>query len=256
MRTEYVTESEARIDWAEAAMTLVDELIDRYLCSDPVDAIRHVSRSGNEAHIRYERSVNAPPPIQLRFAVGDVIHNIRSTADNLIWGLGQEYGWDEKLGLTFGTKKKQFEKNVLPNYLCLPANVVKWIVSIQPFTTAPKPHPAASKSLLYVLHELWNRDKHRAPTLVVASEHTELPKDPSFIEIVHPLGDASNNAEILTAKTRWDEHEQFNLTFNHFVAFDQLNIAGSLEEVAGVLRHQIAYFRKTVIPLIDSARPK
>ena len=109
MIADFVTEAEARIEWADSATTRVESMVAGYLCSSPADAIRYVSRSGNEAHFRYERSVAVLPSIQLRFAVGDVIHNIRSTADNLIWGLGQEYGCSDWLSLKFREERKRVD---------------------------------------------------------------------------------------------------------------------------------------------------
>lgn len=123
-----------------------------------------------DAAERYTLKITARPPTHLRFPVGDAIHNLRATLDNLVWGLGQLCGEPPGSGIAFPVceSPEEFERRgrrSLGNHLSRAA--VDLVRSLQPFTmTDPRRH------VLWVLNKLSNQDKHDMPNLVMTrSEH-------------------------------------------------------------------------------------
>ena len=73
---------ERRIDWAEQRLTELWAAMDAYLAHEPVDV--QVEDAGPGSYV-FRGYVREQPPDELSLLVGDFIHNLRASLDNLIW---------------------------------------------------------------------------------------------------------------------------------------------------------------------------
>ncbi len=214
-----------------------------------------MKRKGEDAHFSYVLRIYSQPPPEIRFAAGDVIHNLRATIDNLIWGIGQVFRAHNNLGLEFYRSETSFRDCYLPKIRKLPEPIRDWIESIQPYDGR---HYI---KLLNVLHHLWNRDKHRAPTLMnAAGIITTLGDSGAMIpfremRFFHPSG-LKDQQQIGTAIALWELRGDCIPKFSPLVAFDEsgpvgMNIVGNPESVVDYLRHIQEYIFTQVIPKFE-----
>lgn len=208
-----------RLDWARAGIDRFEELANAFLATKPYEVLPHMKHKGKFAQISYVIKLHRQLVPELRFAAGDVIHNLRSVVDNLVWGLGQRFKASNLLGLEFLDPTS----DQLPLYLVeihkLPKPIYDWILSVQPGDRADDHH------ILHRLHNLWNRDKHRTPVLVAGASHTaglrgsELPYLGRFQTF--QIKGAKDNEKIAEALVVWEQRRNFNPVFSPKVAFDR-----------------------------------
>lgn len=102
-------------------------------------------------------------PETLSFVVGDCIHDLRATLDNLISQLGLTYGYPLKTELSFPISPNTTAFN---NRM---AQLMRFPPDIRAEFQAVQPHDAAGRlnahHVVWVLDKLWNMDKHRFPPL-------------------------------------------------------------------------------------------
>lgn len=113
--------------------------------------------------------ITREPPARMGAIIGDIVHNLRSALDYLVWELvSAQSGDPERLGkpypqfpiYTDPTKwdpagKKSVMRGVSP----AAAEKLKAVQPFNPIPTILGQHP------LLRLHDLWNRDKHRTITV-------------------------------------------------------------------------------------------
>ena len=103
-----------------------------------------------------------PATLQLQF--GTVLHHLRSTCENLIFGLGIDFGVKGIKRLQFpvflGTKDFEQWKNA---HVGFPAEVTDILEKLQPFNSYERANTRYDgvSNCLYILNQLSNRDKHR-----------------------------------------------------------------------------------------------
>ena len=159
-RGDYVHLAKLRLDWASAGIDRLEVLVDSFLATKPCEVIANMKRERDNARISYVLRIYSQPPPTIRFAVGDVVHNLRATLDNLVWGVGQVFKADDNLGLEFHSSQAKFRDLYLPKLSKLPDSIRHWITSIQPY------HRRNYIVIPHRLNQLWNRDKHRTPTVI------------------------------------------------------------------------------------------
>jgi hypothetical protein len=154
-----------------------------YVRSGPYDVVSEVNRETGECVFRLQ--VLKEPPVTLSHVVGDCVHNLRSTLDHLAWELARLHGqpsrprgiafpiFEVEDGLQYSFRKKGIEMiaEVLPA-------AHPEIEALQPYHRwqDPKDHP------LWILHELWNIDKHREIHLLgMLAKKSELAVTPMTI---------------------------------------------------------------------------
>lgn len=97
------------------------------------------------------------------FIVGDIVHDLRATLDNVISDLGLTYGYDPKTRLAFPiTPNIAAFNRALAGLMRFPSEIREEFRAVQPHDSSGRLIPF---HLLWVLNELWNGDKHRAPLL-------------------------------------------------------------------------------------------
>src|SRR5919106_5295207 len=164
--SDYIHLATLRLDWASAGIDRLEELVNSFLATKPCEVVSRMHREGQNARINYVLRVHEQPPPTVSFATGDVIHNLRATLDNLVWGVGQICKANDRLGLEFHDSADTFRDCYLPQISVLPQPIQDWITSIQPHLRGYRP------VFFYELHNLWNRDKHRTPTLICTTGNT------------------------------------------------------------------------------------
>ena len=254
-RDDYVHLAKLRLDWASAGIDRLEEIIDSFLATKPCKVITSVKREGEDAHISYVLRVHSQPPPTIRFAVGDVVHNLRATLDNLVWGVGQVYKADNRLGLEFHNSKSRFRDCYLPKITKLPDPIRDWITSMQPYHRRHYPY------LFHHLNILWNRDKHRTPTVINTAGVTGTlgysgDQTPLKSMTFYHIGGQKDQEEIASAIIPWERWSEFKPEFSTLVAFNVdgpigLNIAGRPESVVEYLRHIQWYILGRVVPKFE-----
>src|SRR5918996_1941036 len=87
--SDYIHLATLRFDWASAGIDRLEELVNSFLATKPCEVVSRMHREGQNARINYVLRVHEQPPPTVSFATGDVIHNLRATLDNLVWGVGR-----------------------------------------------------------------------------------------------------------------------------------------------------------------------
>ncbi|MCH8745606.1 MAG: hypothetical protein IIB31_08165 [Chloroflexi bacterium] len=214
-----------------------------------------MKREGENARINYVLRIHEQPPTAIRFAVGDVVHNLRSTLDNLVWGVGQVFKARNNFGLEFHDCESTFRDLYLPQISKLPNPIRDWITSIQPYQRG---HYIV---LFHRLHNLWNRDKHRSPTVISIAGATSTlgysGDTTPLREMTFPWGSGQKDQQqIASAIVPWERRREFKPEFSLLVAFDEAgsvgqNILGRPESVVEYLRHIQKYILTNVIPKFE-----
>ncbi len=254
-RDDYVHLAKLRLDWASAGIDRLEVLVDAFLATKPCEVVTSVKRKGQDAHFCYVLHLHSQPPPTIRFAAGDVIHNLRATLDNLVWGVGKVYKAHDNLGLEFFDCKPEFLERYAPKISKLPQPIRDWIASVQPY------HRRHYIKLFRVLNHLWNRDKHRTPTVIntsgvsgtlgYAGDTTPL-KSMTFYRV----SGQKDHQKIASAIVPWERRDDFKPEFSLMVAFNEngpagLDIAGPPEGVVDYLRHVQRYIPTRVIPKFE-----
>ena len=144
----YVDLARRRLAWSGEGIDRLEALIDSFIATKPSEVITSVIREGEDAHISYVLQIYRQPTPELRFAVGEVVHNLRATLDNLVWGAGQDANANDRLGLEFHDAETKFQRFYLPKIARLPEPIRDWIESVQPYQ--PR-----SNVLCHRLNSLW-----------------------------------------------------------------------------------------------------
>lgn len=107
-----------------------------------------------------------PPPLPLRLHIGECIHNLRATLDNIMWELGRAVRDPPPDNLDFPVCwTEQKWRDASAKLAAIPMIAHDVVRRAQPY---PTPEPDRAETPLYVLNRLWNEDKHRAPAIVLA----------------------------------------------------------------------------------------
>jgi hypothetical protein len=116
---------------------------------------------------------NEPAPVNdWSLAIGEYIHNLRSSLDNLAFALARLQqdppSNPNVISFPIFQDKSQFEKKARPRLNQLPAEAASLIEMIQPFQRDGSPALGTPESdALILLQWLNNTDKHRIPSLVL-----------------------------------------------------------------------------------------
>lgn len=141
------------------------------------------------------------PSLRWATMIGDVVHNLASALDNLVWELAQaskdvwpaepppaassrdrrafQQHWN-RLGFPYTKERSQWRENT-ERYLVFVNPVFHTILEqAQPFHAWENRGQDAEHHPFWILHELWNRDKHRALNLGLAAIGCQ------GVQIIHP----------------------------------------------------------------------
>jgi hypothetical protein len=169
----------------------------RFRDQNPYRVTRALERGGRE-HV-YRVEIVAAPPRCLGAIVGDVVHNLRSALDSIVFdlSLGERPDLSEgerrSTGFPIATDARSF-KPVPIRFLSADQRAV--IESVQPFRTLPA-KPELEE--LVMVRDLNNWDKHRqvlvVPAFSMGSVH-RVPTPAPVEETTHPIGPIESGAEL------------------------------------------------------------
>jgi hypothetical protein len=171
-------ESKERIEWARQLIDLLRPLTRQLIEEEPDAFFYDLDPSSGWWTLRLKQK---PVPAEISFMIGDILHNLRSTLDHLVWQLTIANGHTPP---PFPLPKKSQWANIqfpiidTPNGFADGARKSLWGVSeqsrdhiekCQPYNHATQPDDV---SMLTLLRELSNIDKHRLPNVAVSWLHT------------------------------------------------------------------------------------
>jgi hypothetical protein len=144
-----------------------------------------------------------PVPDELRLIIGDCLHNLRSALDNLAYQLAiRHHGsrplpdrFDRRSEFPIFGERKWRERERRDKIGCIHPDAQAIIKRLQPHNRGNK----FTSDPLWMLHELNNMDKHRAPhiTQVAVSAWADFPDAPHLPGTIHlNLGPFEDGAEI------------------------------------------------------------
>jgi|SRR5579862_53480 len=123
----------------------------------------------------------APIPDDVKFIIGDCVHSLRASLDNLIYSLCPP-GRGKHAEFVLADTRADWRRWRY-RVKCLPYRAFGTLYKLQPFH--PQQGPDPKWNALWVLNRLWNDDKHRAPHVAMgvadaASIDAEVPIFPVF----------------------------------------------------------------------------
>lgn len=152
MRAEPILEALTKTEWAEAQTNYLSQRIRAFFSSDPFEMVSHLDE------LRDERVWNLklvkPLPRELAVDAGAILHSLRSPLDQILGAVVAQNGRSESgEGFPFGRTRDHFEAE-LQKQKKLPDAAKELIREAEPYL--------GGNNLLWGLHELNRKDKHRA----------------------------------------------------------------------------------------------
>jgi len=249
---DYVHLAKLRLDWAEVGINRLEMLVDNFLSSNPSELSTTVNQEGKTAHITYTLRVFSQPSPEIRFAAGDVIHNLRATLDNLVSGIRKNYKSRKKISLEFKKSKNEFLKYYVPQIEVLPKPIYDWIESIQPF------HRGHYIKSFHILNQLWNLDKHNESIIILTAglANTGV-KDYHFsvkMQFNVRASGQKDQEKIVEAFVPWERRNDYKPGFEPIVAFDKNGPVGL--DIMKRPRNVVPYLRSVHRNIVAEVIPK
>ena len=161
-----------KLNRAHEHLAALRQAHDAYLGTKPFVADQVFKPEGSE--IIFVGRVLRPPPLRIGVIIGDLIHNLRSALDHLVWQLVLDNGETPTRDNQFPvcTRRELWGKAREQSLAGIRDGHAELIERVQPFQSV-KPGNAP----LARLHKLWNEDKHRVVMTVLAAtrDDTDVP---------------------------------------------------------------------------------
>jgi hypothetical protein len=115
--------------------------------------------------------VTRTPPLRIGTILGDIVHNLRSTLDHLVWQMVLEHSGDPSAlrprpYFPICLTESDWERVLAKGVRGVSSESSAMLRSVQPFVTNPL---QPERAPLNTLHELWNQDKHRVILAIAAA---------------------------------------------------------------------------------------
>jgi hypothetical protein len=141
------------------------------------------SHTGHQV-VYVEETAELPP--ELAFHAGDCIHNLRATLDNLVYEMPNRdpdrsaFVILDHPPVDHHGQPIPFEQKAGPRLKGINSMAIAAMESLQPYQATQPSYgsPTAIGIQLRTLEQLWNRDKHRAPSLVASFVAMTMLDDP------------------------------------------------------------------------------
>lgn len=135
--------------------------MDAFIRSKPHEILTEVNNERTE--YVYRARVYRVPPTRLSLIVGDAIHNLRASLDNLVWPLsGMPTGKErERIEFPIYDDRTRYQSTVNQKLFGVDPRAAAMIERLQPYN-ALGTGPRFGPPLLMVLQHLSNFEKHRA----------------------------------------------------------------------------------------------
>lgn len=156
----------AKLERAEETLNALELETARLLSQDPALVRlekKHINNGLEYAFIAYG---DTNPPLRFSVVAGEIVHHMRSSLDHLIYALVTRNGGNPTFQHQFpicATDKAFKQACERGQIKGVGANAKRLIRSVQPFTT-----PTPDDTVLYVVSQYDNADKHRLLVVVIA----------------------------------------------------------------------------------------
>ena len=191
-------ECKKRIEWARQHIDALGVLNRQLLEEEQYAFFADLDRSSGWWTFRLKAE---PVPTEISFMVGDVLHNLRSALDHLVWQLtiangntpdlfplARKSNW-AKIQFPIADTPEGFAKSAASQLWGVSPECRDFIEGWQPYKTATQP---GDVSILWVLRELSNVDKHRLPNVAVSWLHE--------CRLIEPMQSARARLEVRTSQ--------------------------------------------------------
>ena len=153
----------AKLARAATHLGALDAAISAYLADNPFRFVGEEHTAGEYHHWAVFLEVDRFPPDTLWGPmIGDAVHNLRSALDHLAWGVAHPSVRAETPSriefpvlLMDPASDPKIRKTYKRKLDCLRTEAHPTITAVQPYKSGDSHHP------LWLLHRLWNTDKHR-----------------------------------------------------------------------------------------------
>jgi hypothetical protein len=221
---------ELRLNRASYHLQSLRNQVREWLEQDPYHYVTEPDLQGGKTLAKVRFSI--PPPVEFRLTIGDCLHNLRASLDNMVYELAVEYTGIHPLpervaqGLEFpifgNRTMKPNECRRKIGYLDPGAQAI--IKELQPYRRGEE----YASDPLWKLHKLSNVDKHRVPhiALMAVSTFSDFPNAPHLPgALTINLGPFRDGAEIASYATTTGEEfspeEQIDPLLSFGIVFDQ-----------------------------------
>lgn len=243
-----------RLEHARSHRDVFKRELDLFMDSKPYRVGHEVEPQSGDQLVWIEPV--GPMPPRLAFLVGDCIHNLRATLDNLITVLP---GADSARSAFVILEQRAVNNVGKPVPFADAARrlkgideaAIQLIESLQPYQ---RPDPQGSQ--LLKLDRLWNRDKHREPSLVLNSARSSrlvFERNSGWSVVSSQLG-AFDKRQVLWRLTRTSPELAPNAYYDAEVAVDVVFEPGGPaggELVDRTLVDLYDHIREDVLPLFE-----
>ncbi len=227
--TKPIDQVRVKIERAKEHVRDLEARIQAFFKSNPYRVIREDDPETGDSVFRVQTSVDVP--IEWAAMVGDVIQNLRSSLDHLVWQLVLANGGtpDRHTGFPIGEDANKYKAQLTGKVQGMSQTALDQIDALKPYAGGNDP--------LWRLHDLNNVDKHRL-LLAVGSAHRNIVIDfgKAFPDMrisaplalrpadrLFPLKDGAEVYRILAAARGSEIDEDPKFTFE--IAFGESQIA-------------------------------
>jgi hypothetical protein len=266
----------AKVEWAHGQLIRLDELLKPFLDSNPYLVRDEINAEGTERIIWAESP--QPPPAQITFIFGDLVHALHSALDYVVCSLVESVGREPTTKHAFPIfgLRSAYEAKAPDTLHHVPYEAVKFIESVQPYHDLERateqgktPEEVAAEAEFMPLMRLYRlsiEEKHRAlllATSVMDVEgtyvgHNRVGEQASGIGF--RVSRAHDKVEIVIPVDPTNPDEQFSKGFGAKVSLVKEGPWGvEIESLARMLYNEVAH---RVLPgirwlnLIPLTRPR
>jgi hypothetical protein len=158
-----------KLAWAEKHIETFRQTIEAYEARDPRPLdVRIEGQQLDDGSEEYElyAIVREQPPQELALIVGDVVHNVRSALDHLVYALSSPEAQESRdTQFPIFTERGAFERRGVSMIESITGPERTLIENVQPFAHSVEP----DNDPLEILRRLSNMDKHRLPVPTVTA---------------------------------------------------------------------------------------
>lgn len=161
----------ARLDRAGFNLEELNELVRRFFSAEDTCRFRSQPDLYTGQLVCYAELLREPPLVDWAVLIGDIVHSLRATLDNLVWELSVDFRgpapddplppgspW-RRIGFPIVTDNKRWASAEPPGGLwAIDPSLISTFKEYQPFVSR---RDRPDQEALAILQELWNIDKHR-----------------------------------------------------------------------------------------------
>lgn len=160
----------AKLEWATTHFKIVDAEINAWLYSGDNKILAQRNEDGTQHYLRAYMPKPKPDFQRWSLIIGDCLTNLRDTLDHAIFAIAQlasspNQSKRDKAAFVLAADEAQFTAWSKTKLASLPDPIRGVVASFQPFN---RPHPVLP-SLLYLLSQLANGNKHRLLNVAITS---------------------------------------------------------------------------------------